>query len=328
MGNKVIDPNFIDDEKLIPKTNLLKIIDKGRSGSKHRKDSIKLSKIRKNTIHKNKDEDKEEEKVGRKSIHRITKKNNSSKKNIKIEDGSNKNNIKITTNINTIKNSGINSPNKNQGKIISDFPKENELNLNLNDSIKNININEILNDKKEEEKEQDKIKKNILLKELEEYNDKKPRIEESKNMEMKRTRSRSKNKDDDINEIKEMEGSLNDMQITLEGLNILKRPDNKKIKFEKKKKTEKEITRENIMSVLQRAYAVHLKNAKDCEELIKLDKGEQKKCREKIYRMILETETYYPTLLRVVKHTPEYNDAAWLLQYQMESMLDIYKRLM
>ena len=213
-----------------------------------RKDSIKLSKIRKNTIHKNKDEDKEEEKVGRKSIHRTTKKNNSSKKNIKIEDGSNKNNIKITTNINTIKNSGINSPNKNQGKIISDFPKENELNLNLNDSIKNININEILNDKKEEEKEQNKIKKNILLKELEEYNDKKPRIEESKNMEMKRTRSRSKNKDDDINEIKEMEGSLNDMQITLEGLNILKRPDNKKIKFEKKKKTEKEIAREEMVN--------------------------------------------------------------------------------
>ena len=213
-----------------------------------RKDSIKLSKIRKNTIHKNKDEDKEEEKVGRKSIHRTTKKNNSSKKNIKSEEGSNKNNIEITTNINTIKNSGINSPNKNQGKIISDFPKENELNLNLNDSIKNININEILNDKKEEEKEQDKIKKNILLKELEEYNDKKPRIEESKNMEMKRTRSRSKNKDDDINEIKEMEGSLNDMQITLEGLNILKRPDNKKIKFEKKKKTEKEITREEMVN--------------------------------------------------------------------------------
>lgn len=47
---------------------------------------------------------------------------------------------------------------------------------------------------------------------------------------------------------------------------------------------EKEITRENIMSVLQRAYSVHLKNAEDCKELIKLDKGEQKKCREKIYR--------------------------------------------
>lgn len=47
---------------------------------------------------------------------------------------------------------------------------------------------------------------------------------------------------------------------------------------------EKEITKGNILSVLQKAYAVHLINAKDCEELIKLDKGEQKKCREKIFR--------------------------------------------
>ena len=50
--------------------------------------------------------------------------------------------------------------------------------------------------------------------------------------------------------------------------------------------------------------------------------------REKIIRMIKETEEYYPKLLKVVKATPEYNNAAWLLQYQMESMLDIYKRLM
>ena len=44
MGNKIIDPNFIDDEKKIPKTNLLKTNDKSRSGSKHRKDSVKLDK--------------------------------------------------------------------------------------------------------------------------------------------------------------------------------------------------------------------------------------------------------------------------------------------
>ena len=50
--------------------------------------------------------------------------------------------------------------------------------------------------------------------------------------------------------------------------------------------------------------------------------------REKIYRMIKETEEYYPRLLDTVKATPEYNSAAWLLKYQMESMLDIYKRLM
>ena len=50
--------------------------------------------------------------------------------------------------------------------------------------------------------------------------------------------------------------------------------------------------------------------------------------RDRIYRMIKETEEYYPVLLKVIKDTSEYNNAAWLLKYQMESMLDIYKRLM
>lgn len=50
--------------------------------------------------------------------------------------------------------------------------------------------------------------------------------------------------------------------------------------------------------------------------------------RDRIYRMIRETEAYYPILLDVIKAAPEYNNAAWLLKYQMESMLDIYKRLM
>ena len=42
----------------------------------------------------------------------------------------------------------------------------------------------------------------------------------------------------------------------------------------------------------------------------------------------LREEKYYPRLLKTVKSTTEYADAAWLLQYQIESMLDIYKRLM
>ena len=50
--------------------------------------------------------------------------------------------------------------------------------------------------------------------------------------------------------------------------------------------------------------------------------------RDRIYRMIAETEKYYPVLLKTIKNTVAYNDAAWLLQYQIESMLDIYKRLM
>lgn len=43
---------------------------------------------------------------------------------------------------------------------------------------------------------------------------------------------------------------------------------------------------------------------------------------------LAETDKYYPRLLKVVKSTPEFNNAAWLLQYQIESMIDIYKRLM
>ena len=50
--------------------------------------------------------------------------------------------------------------------------------------------------------------------------------------------------------------------------------------------------------------------------------------RDRIYRMIRTTEKYVLPLLKIVKAQPEYNNAAWLLQYQMESMLDIYKRLM
>ncbi len=49
--------------------------------------------------------------------------------------------------------------------------------------------------------------------------------------------------------------------------------------------------------------------------------------REKICDYIRETEQYFPKLLDVLKKEPAFNDAAWLLRYQMESMLDIYKRL-
>ncbi|MBR3201624.1 MAG: helix-turn-helix domain-containing protein [Mogibacterium sp.] len=50
--------------------------------------------------------------------------------------------------------------------------------------------------------------------------------------------------------------------------------------------------------------------------------------RDGIYRYISETEKYYPALIKAIKDTPEYNSASWLLKYHIESMLDIYKRLM
>ena len=226
-----------------------------------RKDSRRISRSRKNTIHKNKEENKTTgtERIGRKSIHRI-KKNNSIKKLIKSNEEKNKNNINITTNINTLNKNSINSI-KSSNKIeesISNFSKENNninenFDVNLNESIKNININEILNDKKEEDKKNNN-NKNVLLKELEEFNNKKPKMEESKNnnnnekpRNSSRSRSRSRSKNENIEDYREMEGSLNDMKITLQGLNILKRPE-KKIKFEKKKKQEKDSKREEIVN--------------------------------------------------------------------------------
>ena len=48
---------------------------------------------------------------------------------------------------------------------------------------------------------------------------------------------------------------------------------------------------------------------------------------ERMARYVSETETFYPRLLRVVKNCPEYNNAAWLLQYQIMSLLALAKRV-
>ena len=50
--------------------------------------------------------------------------------------------------------------------------------------------------------------------------------------------------------------------------------------------------------------------------------------RDRIYRTIKETEEYFPALISLLKEEIEYSNAAWLLKYQMESLLDVYKRLM
>ena len=50
--------------------------------------------------------------------------------------------------------------------------------------------------------------------------------------------------------------------------------------------------------------------------------------RERIYRTIKETEIYFPALISVIRTEPRFNNAAWLLKYQIQSMLEIYKRLL
>lgn len=47
----------------------------------------------------------------------------------------------------------------------------------------------------------------------------------------------------------------------------------------------------------------------------------------KIKEYIRETEEWYPSLLRTVKSVPEYNNAAWLLSYQIRSLLQTAKRI-
>jgi GTP pyrophosphokinase len=91
-----------------------------------------------------------------------------------------------------------------------------------------------------------------------------------------------------------------------------------------------EETRDKVMKAHYKAIAGNpkaslIKCVDRCNNLTTMAWGLS---RDRIIRMIKETEDYYPKLLKVVKDTPEYNNAAWLLQYQMESMLDIYKRLM
>jgi len=48
---------------------------------------------------------------------------------------------------------------------------------------------------------------------------------------------------------------------------------------------------------------------------------------ERIEDYIEETEKYYPELLRIVKEQPQYNNAAWLLSYQIRSLLQTAKRI-
>ena len=47
----------------------------------------------------------------------------------------------------------------------------------------------------------------------------------------------------------------------------------------------------------------------------------------KIREYVFETEEWYPALLRVVKEVPAFNNAAWLLSYQIRSLLQTAKRI-
>ena len=50
--------------------------------------------------------------------------------------------------------------------------------------------------------------------------------------------------------------------------------------------------------------------------------------RSGMVRYTRETDRYYPDLLEEVKKVPEWNDAWWLLRYQMTALLETFKRLL
>ena len=50
--------------------------------------------------------------------------------------------------------------------------------------------------------------------------------------------------------------------------------------------------------------------------------------KEKMVKYVKQTEKYVIPLLDVVKEVPEWNNAAWLLRYQMITMLEAFKRLL
>ena len=50
--------------------------------------------------------------------------------------------------------------------------------------------------------------------------------------------------------------------------------------------------------------------------------------RKRMAEYAAETDKYYPALLDIIKKTPEWNDAWWLLRYQMMTMLEAFKRLL
>ena len=50
--------------------------------------------------------------------------------------------------------------------------------------------------------------------------------------------------------------------------------------------------------------------------------------REWMIKYTKETDTYYPALLEALKKVPERNDAWWLLRYQLNTLVETYKRLL
>lgn len=90
-------------------------------------------------------------------------------------------------------------------------------------------------------------------------------------------------------------------------------------------KTREEILNKYYSAITANPKAALIKCIDRCNNLTTMSWGLTK---GKIIRIINETDTYYPALIKVLRAVPEYNNASWLLQYHIGSMIEIYKRLL
>ncbi len=78
-------------------------------------------------------------------------------------------------------------------------------------------------------------------------------------------------------------------------------------------------------NIRQNPLASLIKCIDRCNNLACMADGFTKK---KMRTYVVETEKYVLPLLDVIKEVPEYNNAAWLLRYQIITMLETFKRLL
>ena len=232
-----------------------------------KRESIR-SRSRKNTLSKA----KEKGKFSRRNSRKMSKKLSGNKRIIKIEGGDK--NKELFNN----KENNDNEENNNYKETEKTLNlAENDLNLN-----ENININQIIvNKKKERPKDENDI--DNVLKELEEFNEKKPRFmvnEAEVNRHLReRVGSRSKNKEKDnisIEKEKEIEGSLNEVKLMVEGVSgvLDKIKSEKKKNFEKKTKIEKNDEEKNKNNEENNSKIQQIDN--EVKELLKFEEKNEK----------------------------------------------------
>ena len=78
-------------------------------------------------------------------------------------------------------------------------------------------------------------------------------------------------------------------------------------------------------NIRQNALAALVKCMDRCNNLACMADGFSRK---KMATYVAQTEEYVLPLLDVIKAVPEYNNASWLLRYQMTTLLETFKRLL